>query len=347
LIGEAVRVFNEIMDARQEDIGLPVQRYIALVSDHGHQDIKDVYSIDEFVRGSKRAKILDKAFTQIFGVKVAGSLPESFEDREIVLAAGEGHALLYFPTPVMSEDGATIERLDWTRRPTLKQLRDYPYSGGRVDVIGEAVAFEDVVSFLVGKDWDTGKVHVFANRGESTIERQGESPTRADYRYSVVEGEDPLGFAEDSRVQSLMDGDFHSADEWQMASYLTDYPDAMVQLYQAFDVEERSPDLYLSAAPFISIGDLVDGEKSASKHGGLTKEEAWATVAFHGTGIEPRMVATARNVDVVPTMLYLLGQPFDPRRLDGRVNPEICAMMPGRRSADEAARVPSCDVTPN
>lgn len=61
-------------------------------------------------------------------------------------------------------------------------------------------------------------------------------------------------------------------------------------------------------------GDLVDGEKSASKHGGLTKDETWATVSFHGTGIEPRMVATARNVDVVPTMLFLLGQPFDPRR---------------------------------
>jgi hypothetical protein len=347
LVGEAVRVFDEIMDARQEDIGSPVKRYVALVSDHGHQDIKDVYSIDEFVRGSKRAKILDKAFTQLFGVKVAGSLPDSFDDREIVLAAGEGHALLYFPTPVMSEDGTTIERLDWTRRPGLKRLRDYPYSGGRVDVIGEAVAFEDVVSFLVGKDWDTGKVHVFGHRGESAIERQEDSPTRALYRYSVVEGEDPLGFAEDSRTRHLMDGELHSADDWQMATYLTEYPDAMVQLYQAFDVEERAPDLYLSAAPYISIGDLVDGEKSASKHGGLTKEEAWATVAFHGTDIEPRTVATARNIDVVPTMLYLLGQPFDPERLDGRVNPAICAMMRGRRSTAEGTPAPPCDAAPN
>ncbi len=347
LIGEAVRLFNDTIDARQREIGVPVERYVALVSDHGHQDIHDVYSIDEFVRGAKRAKILDKAWTQLFGVKVAGALPETFDDREIVLAAGEGHALLYFPKPVMSEDGITVERLDWTRRPSLKQLRDYPYSGGRVDVIGEAVAFKDVVSFLVGKDWDTGKVHVFGHRGESTIERQGEAPTRALYRYSVVEGEDPLRFAQDSRIASLVNGGFHSADEWQMATYLSEYPDAMVQLYQAFDMEERAPDLYLSAAPFISIGDLVDGEKSASKHGGLTKEEAWATVAFHGTGIEPRMVATARNVDVVPTMLFLLGQPFDPRRLDGRVNPEICAMMQSRRSTAEATGLPACDATAN
>lgn len=343
LIGEAVRLFDETIDAREEEIGVPVARYVALVSDHGHQDIREVYSIDEFVRGGKRARILDKAWTQVFGVKVRGALPESFEDREIVLAAGEGHALLYFPTPVVSADGTSIERLDWARRPTLEQLRDYPYSGGRVDVIGEAVSFEDVVSFVVGKDWSTGEVHVFGPRGESTIERRGSAPTRAAYRYSVVEGEDPLRFADDARVQHLLDGAFHAADEWQRATYLTDSPDAVVQLYQAFDMEERAPDLYLSAAPFISIGDLVDGEKSASKHGGLTREEAWATVAFHGTGLAPRVVATARNVDVVPTMLYLLEQPFDPERLDGRVTPEICEMTQGRRPATEAAGASGCD----
>jgi len=347
LIGEAVRVFDETVDARQEEVGVPIERYVALVSDHGHQDIKDVYSIDKFVRGSKRAKILDKAWTQLFGVKVKGSLPESFDDREIVLAAGEGHALLYFPTPVMAADGTTIERLDWTRRPSLELLRDYPYSGGRVDVIGEAVAWKDVVSFLVGKDWDTGEVHVFGPGGESVIERQGEAPTRALYRYSVVDGTDPLEFARDPRVRHLLDGRFHTADEWQMATYLTEHPDAMVQLYQAFDREDRCPDLYVSAAPYISIGDLVDGETSASKHGGLTKDEAWATLAFRGTGIEPRMVATARNVDVVPTMLFLLGQRFDPRRLDGRVNPEVCAMMRGRRVVGEEGGVLLCDAKPD
>jgi len=143
-----------------------------------------LYSIDEFVRGAKHARILDKAWAQIFGVKVRGALPESFEDREIVLAAGEGHALLHFPTPVVSEDGTSIERHDWARRPTLEQLRDYPYSDGRVDVIGEAVSFEDVVSFVVGKDWNTGEVHVVGPRGESTIGRRGEAPTRAAYRQS-------------------------------------------------------------------------------------------------------------------------------------------------------------------
>ena len=53
--------------------------------------------MDKFVRGAKDAKIMDKAWTELFGVKLMGSLPDSYEDREIVVAAGEGHALLYFP----------------------------------------------------------------------------------------------------------------------------------------------------------------------------------------------------------------------------------------------------------
>ena len=121
-----------------------------------------------------------------------------------------------------------------------------------------------------------------------------------------------------------MDGSFHHADEWQKATYLSEYPDAIVQLFQAFDVESRAPDLYLSASPYISIGDLVDST-SASKHVGFTTEESWATVAFHGTGLSPMTVQMARTVHVVPTMPSLLAQPYDPEKLDGKVIPAIRA----------------------
>ena len=43
-------------------------------------------------------------------------------------------------------------------------------------------------------------------------------------------------------------------------------------------------------------------------------------------------VQMARNVDVVPTMLYLLGQPYDPEKLDGKVIPEIREIMERQRS---------------
>ena len=288
-----------------------------MVSDHGHQDIKDVFSLDKFVRQTKSARIVDKDWTKLFGLKLKGEVPEDFSDREIVVAAGEGHALLYLPAPVKDENGG--ERLDWNVRPTLEQLRDYPFRGERIDVVKTGVAWKEAVSFMLGKDWVSGAVHVFGHDGESKIEKQGDLPTRSNYRYTVVEGQDPLGYADNERAKRLLDGAFHSADEWQMATYLTEAPDGVVMLHQAFEVTDRAPDLYLSAAPYISIGDLVDGVKSASKHGGLTKDESWSTVAFAGTGIATKTLPTARNIDVVPTLLDLLSQPFDPNSLDGRV----------------------------
>ncbi len=49
------------------------------------------------------------------------------------------------------------------------------------------------------------------------------------------------------------------------------------------------------------------------------------------------------RVDVVPTMLSLLEQPFDPERLDGRVTPEICETTQRRRPPTEAAGASGCD----
>ena len=325
LIGEAVDVFQKTMDERQEAIGRPVKRYVALVSDHGHQDIHDVYSIDKFVRNDRGAKVLDKAWTELFGVKLKGDVPQDFRDKEVVLAAGEGHALIYLPTPVLGDDGETVTGLDWNRRPTLELIRNYPYHGERLDIVGAGVAWRDAVKFMLAKDWGNGTVHVYGPDGEATIERHGQAATRSEYRYTVVRGVDPLGYATDDRVRKLVDGQFHHADVWQQATYQTEAPDGPVMLYQAFDVVDRAPDLYVSAAPFISIGDLVDGEKSASKHGGLTADESWATAAFAGTDIAPARVATARNIDVVPTLLELLRQPYDANELDGKAVPEALA----------------------
>jgi hypothetical protein len=316
-IGEAVAVFNATLDAWEKTIGAKVRRYVVLTSDHGHQDIRKVHSIDDFVRLGKRAKVVDKLWTEIFGQKITGDIPKDLSDREIVLAAGEGHALLYFPTPILDEAGQ-VSSLDWDRRPTLEMLRNYPYMGQRIDILGIGVAETGAVAFMLAKDWEKGVVHVYGESGEATIERQGDRPTRANYRYTVVSGEDPLALADHPRVAPLVDGQFHPADDWQIATVRTEYPDAMVQLFQAFDTDQRAPDVYVSARPYVSIGDLVDGEKSASKHGGLTKEESWVVVAFHGTGIKTGTLETARNADVVPTLLTLLEQPFPAASLDGR-----------------------------
>ncbi len=320
LIGESVEMFNATMDAREKKIGRKVKRYVAIVSDHGHQDIREVFSLDKFVRHTKAARIADKDWVKLFGMKLKGSVPEDFSDREIVTAAGEGHALLYLPTPILASDGITVEKLDWEKRPTIDMLRNYPYRGQKTDIIAAGTFWKDAVAFMMAKDWENGDVYIFGpDGGESKIEKKGSSATRSDFRYSVIKGLDPLGYMSHEKSRILIDGKFHHGDRWQEATYDSKSPDGIVMLYQAFDVPARSPDIYLSAAPYISIGDLVDGDASKSKHGGLTRDESWATVGFSGTGIPAATMKTARNIDVVPTMLNLLNQPFDEASVDGRV----------------------------
>ncbi len=317
-IGETMECFMDMVRER-EKAGAEVRHFACFVSDHGHQDIHKVVSIDDFVRKQQGARVLDKVWRRLFGVKLKGDLPKDFSPYDLVVASGEGHALLYFPSVKAGADGKPVK--DWDHRPPLALLRQYPYHGAKIDIPATASELP-AGSFLVGKDAGTGKVHVFGTAGESTIEQRRE-PAGLFCRYTVVKGEDPLGFRETEQARGLIDGQFHSAREWQLATLSTNYPDAPVVLYQVFDSKERAADLFLSAAPFISIGDLVDGDTSKSKHGGLTKDEGWPTLAFTGWGIKPGLAHTARNIDMVPTMLTLLGQDYDPDALDGEPVAEV------------------------
>lgn len=318
-VGAAMEEFLSMVEGRKK-LGADVRYYAALVSDHGHQDIKKVIGIDDYIRKQKGARVLDKVWRRLFGFKLKGDIPTDFSPYDLVVASGEGHALLYFPDFKEGAPGTPAVK-DWDNRPRLQLMRSYPYKNERIDLIATAVQ-SPAVNFLVAKDFEKDIVHVYSKAGEATIERRQE-PAGTFYRYRVVTGEDPLSFASGEATGGLVGDEFHSGRQWQLATLETEYPDAPVMLFQVFDSKDRAADLFLSAAPYISIGDLVDGDKSKSKHGGLTKDEAWATLAFHGSGIEPGLVPTARNVDMVPTLLTLMGHDYDPSALDGEAVPEV------------------------
>lgn len=357
LIADTVRIFHEIID--DHDPAAP--RYIALVSDHGHQDIHEgkTWSIDKHVKEVLGARVLEKKWRRVAGNVFWGRMPsdEDVAKCEVLAAAGEGHALVYFPRPTRigrdASGGLVVEERDWKKAPTFEQLRSYPFQGKARDMIALALTpparehlsrepadfvegETQVVSFVVTKDFEAGEVHVFSRRADgglnqATIFRDGDDATRARYAYVVAPGgEDPLGYsAPGCPARELVGGDFHPAAAWQRATLDTEAPDGPVQLFQAFDDEDRAPDMFLSAAPYWSIGDLATGEQSHSKHGGLTKDESWATLAFHGTGLSPARVETARITDMVPTMLHLLGRSWDPRLVDGEVLPEVLRQTMG------------------
>ncbi|MBI4859174.1 MAG: alkaline phosphatase family protein [Candidatus Riflebacteria bacterium] len=317
-VGEAMELFMDTVHERQK-AGVTVRYFVALGGDHGQQDIRECVSIDRFVKEQQGARAVDKIWVQVFGQRIKGNTPDDLSTFDLVCASGEGHALLYFPT--MRPNGEKI----WDARPPLELLRAYPYHGKMLDIPAMAVA-ERAISFATALDAKTDTVHVFAKGGEAAIDRKDVSG-RPMYRYRVLSGNDPFGYAGDARVKHLLDDGYHHSREWQLATLDTNYPDAVVQNYQAFGERNRSPDLFLSAGQYISIGDLVDEGKSKSKHGGLTVDEAWTVVAFNGTDLTPGVVQTARVIDIVPTMLALMGKDYDPDSLDGEAIPSVMAKV--------------------
>jgi hypothetical protein len=194
---------------------------------------------------------------------------------------------------------------DWEDAPEYDDLRNFPLKGrGYIDLV-EVFRREKAIQLVCVKE-KLGKYLVFSEEGEAAIERQSST-----YKYTV-EGEDPLGYSTHPHTKDLVNGTFHSAEEWLRASCTAQYPDGVVQISQLFD-SRRCGDIVLSSAPG---WDLMSQDHVAS-HGGLQREEMVVPVVLAGPGIAHKRIQYARTVDIFPTYLRFFGLPkFDGQMMD-------------------------------
>jgi hypothetical protein len=197
----------------------------------------------------------------------------------------------------------------WEKEVSYDSIRRFPIGGNkRVDLVEALLAHEGVKLLLIAERW--GRYLVFSSSGQSVIERlPGDR-----YRYSVVDGDDPLGYAGVSSTAALMDGEFHPGDEWLKASFASAHPDAVVQISQLFD-SRRCGDVVVLATPG---WDLMD-EGHIGSHGSLEKEEMMTSAVLAGPGIVRRRLKYARTVDIFPTCLRFFGLNPAPLKIDGRM----------------------------
>jgi hypothetical protein len=137
---------------------------------------------------------------------------------------------------------------------------------------------------------------------------------RKRYRYRVRSGTDPLGYASVPKAAALVDGGYHSADAWLAATLDTPKPDAVPQLVELND-SPRNGDVTLFAADGWAF---AGGEKGG--HGGLLAHEIIVPWIWAGPDLPAKASITgARTVDLMPTMLHLLGRAERiPAGLDGK-----------------------------
>ncbi len=203
-------------------------------------------------------------------------------------------------------------------RPTLAEIRSYrgldgrergahmaTVTGGSIDNTkyytqgwyrGDIITTllnEACVGFLVVRD-GVNRARVYSRSGESRIDRHGDK-----LAYRVVTGTDPLNMR---AAAPMADGRWLSERQWFAHTAGEQYPDALFQIMQLLDAPD-SGDIIINAAP--DYEPWTEGQKGV--HGGVDRGQLCVPILVWGRGVPAgTRVATARTVDLFPTMLRLL-----------------------------------------
>ena len=181
-------------------------------------------------------------------------------------------------------------------------MRIYPSPTGPVDLPALLVAqlAVDVVAYAAGP----GRVRLRRADGEVEFHQD-----EGGIRYRVIEGDDPLGWA--GRIdEKLLSGEPFSASEWLAATVETELPGLPERIVAYFGAQ-RAGDLVVFAAPGWDFN-----SRFRSGHGGLSPAEMFTPMLLAGPGVPNERLAVAQTVDLMPTLLALLGG-ATPQELDG------------------------------
>ena len=289
---------------------------LAVYSDHGHT-----------VTDPKlRVNTVDKL--RAFGFKVGY--------RELIRGTYQDRLKVFGQARIVAVDDGnrrTVLSLrvgdEWRARPTLEQIERFGRDFGGPAINKDPRPFWDVLlaelpkGHLAAVRDGTDRVLISDGVGRATVEREtphgvttsapvGSVPVRASaplrapaetYRYTVVGAADPLGLTSHPPAARLIDGQFHTSQQWLEGTSGSATPDMVAQIVDYFD-SSRSGDVVLFS---------TDGWQFATSnrggHGSVTRDDMQITLLMAGPGVAPgRRSAPVRIVDLPPTLLDFLGR---------------------------------------
>ena len=273
--------------------GLSASTIFVLVSDHGMAP----------VRGEQRIDLLDW-LARRRGMRVRSTpLDVDSYDRRLARLAGYD--------AVAGVDAGRVAMIHlrgtggWARRPEAAEVRAWvEQSPSLTDLPAvELVAIRD------GAD----AVTVLSRHGRARIERRP-AAGGSEYRVAGQEG-DPLGYGPYPSARALVERGWHDSRAWLEATLQTPCPDFVPQVVEMFD-SRRTGDVVAFAAD----GWMLYPRERAG-HGSCLARDMAVPMFFAGPDL-PRgaAVMAGRLVDLVPTLLELLGRVPPPRetcRMDG------------------------------
>jgi hypothetical protein len=322
--------------ARLRQVRWEESTYLVLVSDHGH--LGGEASVNQACNLPR-----DWAHRRLgCNVRVVGqewTHPGIDESRFFFFDnQGAGQAKLFLPY-------GSYFRGPW-RRNRLYELTRYELRPAQppVNLLESLTEFPAVDLILVKLDDRRTFLYRDEDR-QAILHRTTDTAGQERYRYEPVRrltqssnGDlhydppspslDPLGYLQDphflsATVPGWIDSP-RTAAEWLEATARTPYPDAVVAMAKFFAwappvadlADVRDPDLVVTAAEGWSFRS-DDGE--GTDHGYPLAPSMRMSLFLAGPNIRAGvLMAPQRIVDVMPTLLEMVGWPYDPSELDGR-----------------------------
>jgi len=287
-----------------ERAGLLEKLHIALVSDHGLGEVTRHLNLEKFLR---KEIGLDVARQRLWeNTPFEKRLKRYRKYSTVLYGSGDRYWAVCLRRPVR-RDGEVVGFDAWPVRPTAQDLRDYPTFAGTADLIATLTGHEavDAVAHCVAPN----VVRLVRRTGQ--VEFRQRSGRGGRVSYHLVSGDDPLGWKGQVPAE-MLDGSGHSPTAWLAATVGTEFPGLPPQIVAYFRAR-RAGDLVVFAAPGWDFR-----TQNRAGHGGLRPEDMLVPLMLAGPGVPKGRIDVARAIDLVPTLLGLLGRPIPPG-LDGEV----------------------------
>ena len=296
-----------------ENQGLLEKLVIIFMSDHGMMPVEKHLWLEKYLSKELGLKLAGKKLSE--DTKLRDRIKYYRKFPAVFTGSGDRYVGLYLRKPTGAKGPMPYQ--NWLSRPSPDDLHNYPTTRGSVDLISSILKHQAVDALAFA----TGPHSVRIVRKQGTVEiRRGKTDPR-DCSYHLISGNDPFGYAAKLPAKMLSGADFSSR-AWLNATAATEFPDLPPQILAYFQAP-RAADLVVFAAPGWDLG-----HKWKAGHGGLRPQEMTFPLIMAGPQLPHTKLPTARAVDILPTILELLGHRAD-NDLDGQSLINLSAWQKG------------------
>ncbi len=197
----------------------------------------------------------------------------------------------------------------WLERPTIQQMQHYgPNQVNLFDAILDIPGAKYLYYREDGNTFEKGLIHVLKKEDDK------KSSTFIEYRNDETKvGTDLFGYSKDETATKMLDGKFHSIDEWLEHTHHVDFPMVIDQVARLFR-NPNSCDIMMS-----TCGETIfNYEHGKTKHDHIhghdigRKSALTVPLLISGSQIPSKTLPYSKSTDIVPTILKLLGEPIPP-----------------------------------